>query len=43
MPIILILGAGEMCAAIGLTFFIIAGNIAAYMSVASIDMNEWVE
>jgi len=43
MLIILILEIGEICAAIGLTFIIIADNIAACMSVASIEMNEWVE
>ena len=43
MLIILILGVGEMGAATGLTFFIIADNIAACMSVASIELNEWVE
>jgi len=43
MLIILVLEVGEMGAAIGLTLFIIADNIAACMSVASIEMNEWVE
>jgi len=43
MLIILVLEVGEMDAAIGLTLFIIADKIAACMSVASIEMNEWVE
>jgi hypothetical protein len=43
MLIILVLEVGEMCAATGLTFFIIADNIVASMSVASIELNEWVE
>jgi len=43
MLIILVLEVGEMRAAIGLTFFIITDKITACMSVASIEMNEWVE
>jgi hypothetical protein len=40
MFIILVLGVGKICAATGLTFFIIADNMAVCMSVASIEMNE---